>query len=412
VRLPRTALRAPLLAVAALGVLLGAACDRVPRDAVEACTGQVRLAPAKTDILFVVDDSTSMENEQENLRRNLAAFVQALDSSAIPHDFQIGVTTTSVDNTHGLADEYPYYEPPYDGAHIPFPAGRLVAVDPRALTDDALRGLLQWDPDAARFVGTRIIPTGSATVVDDFEANVLVGTQGSSKEEPLRAAELALTARIADGTNAGFLRPGARLGVVVLTDEDDCSETVPRDEQVGTTNLLCHDDAIKAQLEGLDDFAAFLQGPIAGEQRDPVLAVIAGFDTTTLAPTPRCPGSYDDPTRLAALVEAMGPARSFRGSICDESFGPSLQRIADLLVPQTVPLEGAPSDPRMLLASVRRADATIRCPVAPAGAGDAAAEAGAVYAPPQGGRPATLTFQGQCRLQAGDQVKLAVVCAE
>jgi hypothetical protein len=406
VRLPRTDTFAALLAVAALG----AACDSVPRDAVETCAADIRLVPAKTDILVVVDDSTSMEDEQENLRQNLSAFVQALASSAIPHDFQIGVTTTSVDNTHGLVDEYPYYAAPYGGVHIPFPAGRLVAVDPGARTDPDLLGLLLWDAGAGRFTGTRIIPTGSATLVNDFEANVLVGTQGSDKEEPLRAAELALTARIADGTNAGFLRPGARLGVIVLTDEDDCSETVARADQVGTTNDLCHAPDVKARLESLDEFAAFLKGPIDGEARDPVLAVIAGFDPATLSPTPRCGGSYDDPTRLAALVEGFGPGRSFRGSICDASFGPSLQRIADLLVPQTVPLEGAPADARMLLASVRRAGATLRCPVAAEGATDAGT--GAVYAPPRGGRRATLTFQGPCRLQAGDQVKLSVVCAE
>jgi hypothetical protein len=395
-----------LLAAAALAL---AACDRVPRNAIESCTTDVRMAPAMTDILVVVDDSTSMTDEQRNLRQNLAAFVQALAASPIPHDFQIGVTTTSVDPTYGRPAEYPYWEPPFNGQVVPYPAGRLVAIDPGALTDPALEGKLLWDRPSGRFVGTRLLPTGSATLVDDFEANVLVGVLGSDKEEPLRAAQLALTTRIADGTNAGFLRPGARLGIIILTDEDDCSEDVAVASQVGTTNDLCHSATIKAQLESLDGLVGFLQGPIDGELRDPVLAVIAAFDPVTLQPV-RCADTYDDPTRLAALLDTLGPAHAFRGSICDPSFGPSLQHIADLLVPQTVPLEGAPSDARMLVASVLRGGATLRCPVAPAG-DPAASEAGAVYAPPQGGRPATLTFQGQCQLQAGDQVKLAVICA-
>lgn len=388
-------------------VLIVCACDRVPRDAIESCVSDVQMAPAKTDILVVVDDSLSMSEEQENLRQNLAAFVQALSGSAIPHDFQIGVTNTSVDNTHGMPAEYLATGNPYNGLVVPFPAGRLVAVDPAALTDPALRGKLLWSAEEARFTGTRILPFRWPTLVTDFETNVLVGTGGSDKEEPLRAAELALTDRITDGTNAGFLRPGARLGVIILTDEDDCSETGPT--QLGKNNTTCHDPAIKAQLESIAGFADFLQGPIDGELRDPVLAVIAGFDRTTLAPT-GCATSYDDPTRLAALLDELGPAHAFRGSICDPSFGPSLQQIADLLVPQTVPLEGAPQDARMLLASIERSGATVRCPVVAAGDA-AAAAAGAIYTPPQGGRQATLTFQGTCRLQAGDQVKLAVICA-
>ena len=40
-------------------------------------------------------------------------------------------------------------------------------------------------------------------------------------------------------------------------------------------------------MDSIDDFVAFLTGPIEGEARDPVLAVIAGFNMTTGAATPR-----------------------------------------------------------------------------------------------------------------------------
>jgi hypothetical protein len=140
------------------------------------------------------------------------------------------------------------------------------------------------------------------------------------------------------------------------------------------------------------------------------VAVIAGFDPATLQPT-GCSGSYDAPTRLAALTDAFGADRAFRGSICDQSFGPSLQRIADLLVPQTVPLDGTPPDWRMLVASVIRQDGTqVPCPMAAAG-DPASARAGAVYAPPQAGHPATVTFQGACKLGSGDRVNLSLICA-
>jgi hypothetical protein len=396
--------------IAALAAALSTGCDDVPANAVEACQAEVRVLPARTDILVVVDNSGSMREEQENLRQNLAAFVSALAASPIPHDFQIGVTTPDVVDFDGFTASYPFWVAPYDQVayDIPYPRGALVAVDPRVRNDSSLAGLLVYDPDAG-FGGDRILATGSSSLVEDFEANVLVGISGSAKEQPFRAVQLGLTDRLADGVNSGFLRPGARLGLIVVTDEDDCSESVLPLQ--ASTNDLCHDPTVKAeQLLGVADFAAFLGGELGGEGRDPVVAVIAGFDPGTLEPT-GCVNSYDVPTRLAALTDTFGPERSFRGSICDESFGPSLQRVADLLVPQAVPLEGEPPDWRMLVASVKRQDGTVvRCPMALSGASDSAL-AGAVYAPPRTGRAPTVTFQGACRLGPGDEVSLNLICA-
>jgi hypothetical protein len=398
-----------LITVAAIGAAITTACDDVPRNAVQSCDAEVRVLPARTDILVVVDDSGSMAEEQQNLRQNLAAFVSALAASPVPNDFQIGVTTTDILDFNGVTAAYPSWLAPYSGYAwaVPYPRGALVAVDPGALADPGLVGKILYDPTDG-FHGNRILATGSPTLVPDFEANVLLGILGASKEQPLHAVELALTDRVADGTNGGFLRSGSRLGIIVLTDEDDCSEVSP--PFVGRSNDLCHDPTVKALLPSPSAFLDFLRGPIAGEARDPVVGVIAGFDPATLAPT-GCATSYDAPTRLAALLDAMGPDRAFRGSICDASFGSSLQRIADLLVPQTVPLDGAPSDPRMLVVVVHKLDgSTVGCPLSTAGAAGSDA-AGAVYAPPQAGRTATITFQNQCRLGSGDRVDLRIVCA-
>ncbi len=401
--------RAPLGPVAALTALaaLLSGCDRVPGNAVESCQAEVHVLPAKTDILVVIDDSISMGEEQQNLRRNLATFVTALADAAVPHDFQVGVTTTDVMDYDGRVD-YPDLSPwnAYSWP-VPYAKGTLVAVNPAALTDAGKIGDFLYDPDHG-FGGPRILAAGDPALVQEFQANVMLGTHGASKEQPFHAAELALSDAMLQGANAGFLRPGARLGVIILTDEDDCSEAAP--PFAATSNTGCHDPAIKAQgLTPPTDFLAFLEGPIGGELRDPVVAVIAGFDQATLQPT-GCATSYDDPTRLAAFLDAMGAARSFRGSICDEDFAPSLQRIADLMVPQTVPLDGAPPDAGMLVASVHKADGTVvSCPVAPEGKDTA--QTGAVYTPPRSGQGARLTFEHACQLVSGDRIELGIVCA-
>lgn len=77
-------------------LLPGCACDTVPPDAVTKCQAEVVIGAAATDIVFVIDESGSMDEEQQNLQDNLSAFVMALANAPVRNDFRIGVTTTSV----------------------------------------------------------------------------------------------------------------------------------------------------------------------------------------------------------------------------------------------------------------------------------------------------------------------------
>src|SRR5687767_15405232 len=52
------------------------------------------LAPTPTDILFVVDNSGSMADEQENLAVNFGRFIEQIAGSG---DYRIAVVTTDVD---------------------------------------------------------------------------------------------------------------------------------------------------------------------------------------------------------------------------------------------------------------------------------------------------------------------------
>ena len=122
-------------------------------------------APSKVDVLFVVDDSGSMEEEQISLATNFDAFIHAAEQWET--DFRIAVTTT----------------------------------------DPAVGGALK----------------GAAPVVTDantaaFAENVLVGTAGSLTEQGLAAAAAALS-----GPFAPYLRPDATLVLVFVSDEDDQS---------------------------------------------------------------------------------------------------------------------------------------------------------------------------------------------
>src|SRR5262249_23743634 len=106
-------------------VMLGACrCDTLPVNALTSCqTTEVLPASVQTDILFVIDDSGSMSEEQANLASNLGAFIDALASSAVQNDFRIGVTNSSVDD---FTNPGTYGSGPSKGD--PYPAGALVAI--------------------------------------------------------------------------------------------------------------------------------------------------------------------------------------------------------------------------------------------------------------------------------------------
>ena len=86
------------LALASLGATLVAGCATESAVAFQEKTDTWAQAPNnQVDILFVIDDSFSMEEEQQTLAAGFAAFASELESSGT--DFQLGVITTSFDYT-------------------------------------------------------------------------------------------------------------------------------------------------------------------------------------------------------------------------------------------------------------------------------------------------------------------------
>jgi hypothetical protein len=153
----------------------------------------------KMDIVFVVDDSGSMEEEQTNLATNFPMFAQLLsqyqvDGQAL--DFRIGLTTTGRTVSYNIIDGFPITEVGDNGAF-------------RDGCGSNARFLQSTDPNVESVLSCR--------------ANV--GTSGPSVEMPLLMSKYALSERIADGTNGDFIRPDALLAIVYLTDEDDSSTT-------------------------------------------------------------------------------------------------------------------------------------------------------------------------------------------
>src|SRR5688572_9089184 len=128
------------------------------------------------DILWLIDDSGSMENQRKTLTDNFERFVEEL--LLLHSSFHMGVISTN------------------------------------ALDRGELRGT------------TKIITEDTLDAQALFVENTTFTEADSERvrwEQGLRMTQLALTPPAIDGPNAGFLRPNAALAVIAVTDEDDGS---------------------------------------------------------------------------------------------------------------------------------------------------------------------------------------------
>lgn len=165
--------------------------------------GQVQPTESSAvDILFVIDNSRSMTDEQEQLGIWSSELFHVLASTTgeLP-DLHIAVTSSSI-AIPGLAGCE-------TGTGGTFHVGTAALTGTRFLTDVA--GV---DGRERNYTGT---------LTDNFAKMARVGDTGCGFEQPFKAAHLALSG-YTSGTE-GFLRDEALLLVVFVTDEDDCTAT-------------------------------------------------------------------------------------------------------------------------------------------------------------------------------------------
>jgi hypothetical protein len=159
----------------------------------------------KADILFVVDDSLSMEKEQENLGRNFPAFIEVLRGikGGLP-DLHIGVVTSDLGAGPG----------PESGCRV-----------------GGLQGILQgWERACGLRPDQKFIAVSEGEQTRNYDGDLArvfgcmanVGIRGCGYEHQLAATTKALSVQRTP-ENAGFLREDAFLQIIVITDEDDCS---------------------------------------------------------------------------------------------------------------------------------------------------------------------------------------------
>ena len=241
----------------------------------------------RMDVLFIVDDSGSMREEQSNLIENFPRFVATLDEyrtdTGVELDYRIGVTTTS----RPLKIKEKIFGITIDTDNEDGPDGALLS---RAECGMDEPWIGRADGDAA----------------EQFSCIARVGTRGVEYEQPLAVIESALVARVADGSNVGFVRDDALLAIVVLTDEDDCSS----DKTTVTDGSRCAFD--RDDLIPVDRVLTTVDG-VKGDRGRWAAAVVAGAGPGNCSSEF---GSAREGVRLRQFTDGVGENAVF-SSICE-----------------------------------------------------------------------------------------------
>lgn len=235
---------------------------------------------ADIDILFVIDNSASTLDKQTVFAQNFPKFVEALDAfpSGRPN-LHIGVIDTTVDiGAQGFSN---------GAAGCPSP-------------DPGDNGLLQ---NTARVPGC-MPPSGSyitdiktagttrqvnytGTLDQALSCIAQVGANGCGFEAQLEAMKRALDG--SNTANSGFVRDGAYLAVIFLTDEDDASTKDPSVFSLTDANVGGHND--------------FRVQPLFAYSCDSAISNSAGGTYTNCKP--RTDSYLQDPAYYASFLSSV-----------------------------------------------------------------------------------------------------------
>lgn len=173
--------------------------------------GSHLLFDGSLDLLFVVDTSESMFEEQARLSAEIPEVIQTLVTGDIDGDgvqemapvlsLNVGVVTSDI----GVGGA------PLDGCQGDGDNAHFVGADCGVSPGP---GFLNFDPEA---------PVDEAAA--HLRCMIERGAAGCSRQQPLEAMGRVLAAETSPG---GFFRPGAPRAVILLTDADDCSAADPR----------------------------------------------------------------------------------------------------------------------------------------------------------------------------------------
>ena len=233
----------------------------------EYCSTKPLFLDKDVDVLFVIDDTNSMEHEQKNLKNNFSAFIDAIKTSKlggkIPN-LHVGIASTDLGaGNYGL---------PSCGT-TGGDQGKLHTKPQIAGCTAPSNPWISYNEGKVNIPGASGDPVNSVKTA--FQCIAEIGLQGCGFEQTLQSARRALDPSL--NVNPGFLRndpknnKDALLAVIFITDEDDCSASNQQlfdPSQQGLTDPLgpltsfrCFEFGVQCQCSGGGKCDRTTQGP-------------------------------------------------------------------------------------------------------------------------------------------------------
>jgi len=186
---------------------------------VQSCVSVTQLQKINNeiDILFMIDDSSSMTEMQAKLYDQLPLFMNKLTSLPIPPSLHVAVVSSDMGAPGDSTSSIMCTKVGDQGQFQSMPRGTCTATT-----------LTAGDTFISDADGQSNYTNPIASV---FQCIAFLGDKGCGFENQLASIDRALGAENLQpgqapnppSTNANFLRPEAYLGIVILTNEDDCS---------------------------------------------------------------------------------------------------------------------------------------------------------------------------------------------
>jgi hypothetical protein len=325
----------------------------VPTPSIEYDEYSVQVTDRKVDLLFVIDNSGSMREEIVTVQNSFSSFISSFVGRGL--DYNIAVTTTDLARANSCTEFNCYRQA---NAYL---SDVLQGIGLRNFGPGSLLSFhnSQLSPPVSRAKVLSSSSMQAAVIVDSFKDNVAVGTDGSPGEAGLAAAIEATKTAMLTGFNQGFVRPEARLNVILLSDEDESFGYIDREcpfEIAGSgagvpncdySDYLANDAAGQAATSRINEFRAHMD--LLKDASRPDL-----FRLDVISGDPDFVGSCSANSRGRTLKQAVQSYGSTRGQfidLCQGDFAPALASLGSDLsgqIERRFKLKHRPANPNEL----------------------------------------------------------------
>ncbi len=185
------------------------------------------------DILFMIDNSSSMSEMQQKLYDQLPLFMEKLQGLPTPPSLHVAVVSSDMGAPGDSASAIKCTTFGNEGKFQSAPRSDSTLNPPVTCTDTTIAAPPGAPDSNNTFISNAdMMPNFTNPDISQvFKCIALLGDTGCGFESQLGSIDRALGAENLQpgqtpnppSTNAGFLRSDAYLGIVILTNEDDCS---------------------------------------------------------------------------------------------------------------------------------------------------------------------------------------------